>query len=329
MLSTRSALNKRPEGTLPSVPSHSSFPNRSSAFPHGFSPVLRGLVCMAWLFLGSALFSSELDQALSLYKEKRFGEAQPIFEKLDAADPNNPRLVFYLGALALRRGDFEESAKLLERASQLDPQSGHYQNELGDAYGLWAQRAPLFSKLGLAKKCLAAYERAVELEPDNIEYRLSLMTYYVEAPRFAGGNMDKAFEIARDVQRRDSFQGGLTLAGLYTSQKKWTQAFAEIDALQKKFPDKTEVDYQVGRIAAASGQQLDRGKNALKRYLTTTPQRGQPSLANAHFRLGEIAEKYRDIKGAADAYRQAIRLDPSLYLARRALEKIEKDASGG
>ncbi|HRE83937.1 MAG TPA: tetratricopeptide repeat protein [Opitutaceae bacterium] len=301
----------------------------SSALHNAFTPVLRVLACLASFFLGPALFASEFDQALFLYKEKRFGEAQPIFEKLDAADPNNPRLVFYLGALALRRGDFEESAKMLERASQLDPRSGHYQNELGDAYGLWAQRAPLLSKLGLAKKCLAAYERAVELDPDNIEYRLSLMTYYVEAPRFAGGNMDKAFEIARDVQRRDSFQGGLTLAGLYCSQKKWAQAFAEIDTLQKKFPDKAEVDYQIGRIAAASGQQLDRGKNALQRYLTTTPQRGQPSLANAHFRLGEIAEKYRDVKGAADAYRQAIRLDPSLYLARRALEKIEKDAGGG
>ena len=48
--------------------------------------------------------NGDFEKAVELYRAKNYGDAQPIFEKIAAGDPQNARAVFYLGALALRRG---------------------------------------------------------------------------------------------------------------------------------------------------------------------------------------------------------------------------------
>ncbi|MEK7240720.1 MAG: hypothetical protein AAB224_09035 [Gemmatimonadota bacterium] len=45
------------------------------------------------------------------------------------------------------------------------------------------------------------------------------------------------------------------------------EAFAVVDAYQQRRPADPVALYQVGRLAAVSGQQLDRGEVALKKYL--------------------------------------------------------------
>lgn len=276
--------------------------------------------------LGAAMLSAQNDdfeKAVERYRTKNYGDAQPIFEKIVADDPQNARAVFYLGALALRRDDLPEAVKQLELAAHLDPTSGRYQNELGNAYGMSAQHASLLSKLGLAKKCLAAYQRAVALEPDNISYRLSVMNYYVQAPRLAGGGIEKAYAAAEEVRARDPRQGGLAVVMLHIGQKRWPQAFAEMDILQRTHSDDLELAYTLARLSAVSAQQLDRGEKALLSYLSQPPKRGLPNHAQAHALLGEIREKAGDPEGAKSAYRAAVSLDAHFAAARQALERLE------
>lgn len=281
-------------------------------------------IAFAWIGFSIVRgYGGDFETAVAHYRDRRFGEAQPLFEKIAASAPTNAQVVFYLGALALRRGDFAESVKQLERATQLDPSSGHYQNELGDAYGVSAQKGGMLSKLGFAKKCLAAYERAVALEPDNLEYRLSVINYYVQAPGFAGGSMKKAYAIAEELRKRDPLVGGLTIAGLYGSEKKWPQAFDIVDALRKAYPERRELLYQIGRLAAISGHQLERGRDALDEYLKIPPAPGQPTPLQAQLRLGALHEKRGDTGSARAAYRAALEIDENSSTAREALERLK------
>jgi predicted TPR repeat methyltransferase len=74
-----------------------------------------------------------------------------------------------------------------------------------------------------------------------------------------------------------------------------------------------------------SGQQLDRGEKCLRTYLAM-PVREElenPSLAAAHFRLGNILEKKGDPNAARAAYETSLKIDPKQKLAREALAKMK------
>src|SRR5687767_11459055 len=147
-----------------------------------------------------------------------------------------------------------------------------------------------------------------------------------------GGSMDKAAEQVAEIRKRNAYRGGFLAAQLASRRKDWTAVTREYEQLVAQFPDSVSphaglanfhgsskrweeafraIDrwiaaqpssmvpqYAMGRWAAESGQYLERGEQALKRYLAShTPKPGEPPLANAHWRLGTIHEK----RGQRDA----------------------------
>jgi tetratricopeptide (TPR) repeat protein len=260
--------------------------------------------------------------AVALYGQKRPLEAQQAFETLARANPDNGDIQFYLGRLALQRDDQEKAVGYLERAASLAPANSHVHLKLGDAYGISAQKAGLFSQLGWARKCKAEYEKAVELDPGNIDARWSLMEFYRQAPGIAGGGTDKALAQALEIKKLDVARGGIAVATVYAADGKFSLAFAEFDAALKLRPDDYAALYQFGRLAALSGQELDRGLAALQQCLALPLPEGQPGPAPVHWRRGNILEKKGDKPGARAAYTEALRLDPKFSQAADALKKL-------
>ena len=278
---------------------------------------------LALLSLGSAaLDSGAFKIAVDLYSQRKTGEAQQAFEALARADGNNADVQFYLGRLALQRDDYEQAATYLEKAVSLSPNDSRFHHRLGDAYGRAAQKASLFSQIGWAKKCRVAYEKAVELDPKNVDAHLSLMVFYQQAPGFVGGGMDKAHLEADIIRKLDANRGRQAVAGLYVSEKKYAEAFAEYEAVLQQTPGDYGALFQVGRLAAVTGERLDRGLAALRECLAQTPPENQPGHAAAQWRLGNILEKQNDKAGARAAYEAALKVDPKFPQAIEALKKL-------
>jgi tetratricopeptide (TPR) repeat protein len=109
------------------------------------------------------------------------------------------------------------------------------------------------------------------------------------------------------------------------------EAFAVVDAYQKRRPADPIGWFQVGRVAAATGQQLDRGEEALRKFIAATPPPSPtisgpptvPTLATAHVRLGNIAERRGNKAAARAEYQRALALDPRSNLAKRSLEAVK------
>src|SRR5437868_4555876 len=102
-----------------------------------------------------------LDAARTLFKTSgKSAEAQAAFEKIAAADPSCAEAQRALAELAMRRGDADAAVPFAEKAVALAPNSDDNQTTLGDACGSAAQKASIFRQPGLARKCLAAYQRA-------------------------------------------------------------------------------------------------------------------------------------------------------------------------
>lgn len=282
-------------------------------------PMLRTLLLIALSALPAFAADAALrDQVADLFKQRQWTEAQALLEKVTAAEPDNAEAWYSLGQVFLARNDAEKAVPALEKATQLDPAKSDYFLQLGHAYGISAQKAGLFAKLGFAKKCKAAYDKAVQLDPANINARWSLMEYCRQAPGIIGGGMDQAYVQAEAIKQLDARRGRSAYARLYTADKKYAEAFALYDEVLWEKPDDGDALYNVGRLAAQSGEQLERGLAALRKLLT---QQGGNN-ARTQTWLGAILEKQGDKPGAKAAYEAAVALDPKFTQALEALRKL-------
>ncbi len=260
----------------------------------------------------------------------------------------------------VRRGQFPAAIALLEKCVAAQPGSSSYHHWLGRAIGLQAAQSGMTAGLASVGKIKGYLEKAIALDPANVEARQDLVILYRAVPGFLGGSATKADEQLAEIRRRDpslasQIEGDLLagekkpaeaeaayyksaqanrsrpmphvrLALLHQRAKDWDKAFLALDRALKidgKFPAAL---YQVGRTAAFSGQQLERGEAALRLYLTM-PVRGDlenPPLSGAHFRLGNILEKKRNPMGARAEYETALQLDPKNKEARAALEQLKR-----
>lgn len=297
-----------------------------------------------------------LTSGIQLFEARRYEEARKLFEPYVAKNPKDAEAVLYLGKTWFALRDYEKAAERLEQASALAPANSDAQLWLGRAYARMAVAASLFSKPGLAKKAKGAFDRAVVLDPNNLDARSDLFQYYLQAPGFMGGSVDQAREQAAEIRKRDGIRGVLAsvsmrlhekdaagaerelaeaiqkspaeprlrlgLANLYQSQEKWDAAFDAAEAVLKTDPDNWDALYSIGRAGALSGQRLDRAEECLKRYLGHLPDLNSPPLANAHLRLGQVYEKKGNKAAARAEYQTALKLDPNLKDAKEALAKL-------
>src|SRR6476646_6857225 len=241
----------------------------------------------------------------------------------------------------VRREQYAAAVPLLEKCVAADPGNSKCHQWLGRALGLQAAQNGIVSGAMSVRRVKAELEKAIELERLNLEARQDLAIMYRAAPSFLGGSNAKAAEQVAFIRRHDpalasQLDGDFLFADkkwdaalpayqesarlhprpmiqvrislVYQNKEDWTQAFAALDralALDPAFPFAL---YQVGRTAALSGLQLDRGEKCLRTYIEM-PVRDElenPSLAAAHFRLGNILEKKGDRDGARKEYETAL-----------------------
>jgi Tfp pilus assembly protein PilF len=261
------------------------------------------------------------------------------------------------GRAALMRNDAETAANLLEKAVAQTPNSAEAHYLLGSAYGTQAEKASIFRAPGLAKKTKAEFERAVQLDPNHYEARMGLIQYYIVAPGFMGGDEKKAFEEANEIKRRDALMGHRAFAFIYGHQKKPELARKEfLDAIKEQpnspkahyylgisllqadknymgaaeeFEMAVKIDpsfmpawFQIGHMAALSGASLQRGEEALQKYLAYTPKQEEPPLYRAHYWLGSVYEKQGKKAEARQSYSTSLRINPRQADVAEALKKI-------
>jgi tetratricopeptide (TPR) repeat protein len=266
--------------------------------------------------------------ARELFEANRFPEAQHAFEGLLATDPGSAEVRYYVGALALERGDTDTAVRELERSVELAPDIARWHLALGDAYGRSAEKAWMINAFRLARRCLAEYRRAVTLDPGSVDVHERLFEYYSRAPSILGGGSDKAAGEAATIERLDPRRARQAYAAVYLADGKYELALAELDQVLKSAPDDYASLFQVGHLAAISGQYPDRGLASLRHCLGLAPPPGAPSHSAAQWRMGNILERKGDAAGAREAYEAALKLDPTFTPASEALRSLNLAPTG-
>ncbi len=308
------------------------------------------------LFTGAAA-GVDLSEGSSLLEAGKFAEAQAYFQGLLKEHSTYDSLHYYLGMVFFAQADYKKAVKSLERALKLNDESSEYNYWLGNAAVQRTMEVGILKKMGYAKKARKSWERAVELDPDNLDARMCLVQFYGGAPGIIGGGDDKAMEQAVEIMRRDSSAGILCYGMIYASNgeyekaaeeyqaylqavpedsmvkfsmgimyhdaEDWEKAYEVFEALVVEHPAWNAAWYQVGRTGALSGLRLERAEEALRHYLDNPPGPGEPSHAAAHYRLGNVYEKAERFADARREYEKSLELAPDSKDTKEALKRCK------
>jgi tetratricopeptide (TPR) repeat protein len=111
------------------------------------------------------------------------------------------------GQAAINRNDPQGALTVLQRAAAEDPNNAKVHYLLGVAYGDLAQKARAFHRMSLARHTRDEFERAVELDPNDLDARWALVQYYELAPGYLGGSEERARQQAEEISKRDASFG--------------------------------------------------------------------------------------------------------------------------
>ena len=223
---------------------------------------------------------------------------------------------------ALDRGDPAAAVSIAEQVLSRDADNVPAWIILGHGLSEEIDQAGILRKAALAKRCLAAYLKAVSLQPRNVEAHTSLVEFYRRAPTVVGGSRDKAYAEAKLLLGIDAGQGYSLLTSLQAEEGKFDEAFATCEDLQRLEPDTYRALFRLGETCAASERQLIRGLTAMKKAIVLTPGTDDPDLEDGFVVLGRLLEKSGARAAAVAAYERAIQLNPKLQEARERLKRL-------
>ena len=216
---------------------------------------MRGLVLSVFALAVSAGFASaktpEWDAAHELYQRTEYAQSLSVLDRIPNKDADTLQLI---GQCHLMQGDYKRAGDAFEKALALAPQSSELHRLMGSVYGRRAETGSMLTAPGNAKKAHQYFERAVELDPNNREAAANLFEYYLEAPGFLGGGLDKAENLAKRIVTLDMPAGHHALAQVERKQKRYDAAEEQLKRAIELAP------HQVGRLIDLAKFLADRGR---------------------------------------------------------------------
>jgi tetratricopeptide (TPR) repeat protein len=151
-------------------------------------------------------------------------------------------------------GEYKKGTEVLEKAAALAPENPRILYWLGRTYARRAETANPFSAPGWASKARQALERSVALDPSNKDATGDLLDYYLDAPGFLGGGMQKAEALAKLIGETDPAEEHYA-RGLIEDRRK------EYDRAEQQFRRAAELaPKQVGRLVDLAKYLAKRGQ---------------------------------------------------------------------
>lgn len=199
------------------------------------------------LFFFGTSFANDLEQAVELMEEGWWDDAELQLESLLAEHPNDAGVCHQLAELYVwRMGngedvDWGKAQKYAKKAIDLNGSEASYYITLASCLGIQAREGNKLRAPGRAKDARKACEKAVELNPDDIDARWWLIDFHINAPGFAGGDKSEAGKHAAEIARIDKMQGHHAMARAYEfADKDIGKAEAELQKAVDEQPGESE-----------------------------------------------------------------------------------------
>jgi tetratricopeptide (TPR) repeat protein len=252
--------------------------------------------------------------------------------------------------------DWDNAVRTGERAVSLRPDNANYHLWLAREYGEKAADSNPLKAAGIARKAKNEFERAVRLDPTNVQGRADLSEYYVEAPAIMGGGLDKAREQAMVMEKYDAAMAHWILGKIAEKEKRWDEAEREyragvavannpseywlhvasldrklgrLDDMQRNVRTAigqqnkpAETYYNAASVLYEGGRDFSTAVQYLKQYLASGQLVEDAPAFRAHYLLGRIYQGMGNRSAAAAEYQTALSMASGFAPAREALEQV-------
>lgn len=296
------------------------------------------------------------NEAVVFLSQGRIDEATRVLSSQVATDSHDA-LAHLLLCRAFYSVELENAAiPECEAAVGNAPSSSNNYLWLGRAYGLKASRANPIAAFRIAKKVVAAFERAVQLDPANAPALSDLGEYYVGAPAIVGGGLDKAQQLStrimpvsptrahrllaliaekkgdlataeaefkNAVEAQPSPQSYVDLASFYQRQKKSEQCLAAIQSAIHLDHAKDAALVDAASILTDAKLNSKLAQQLLLDYLASAAKSEGAPAAKVHVQLGDLLLKNGDKTSAAHEYEAALSLASAYAPAQKALRALK------
>ena len=239
-----------------------------------------------------------------------------------------------------------------------NPSSAEAYYWLGAVNGRMAQTSSIFSKLGYAKAVRSAFARAAELDPKQIEARMGLIQFHLQAPGLAGGDEDLVPALVQQIAAIDigagyraqaivkqinddsagaqmlyrkalahnpaDFDALTTMVSLLSTEKRIAEAEALVLAALAKDPSNVKIQYQKAKCAALGGTDPAGGLIIVDAVLAAKPAIEGISIAGVHWRRGQILARLGRKAEAIQALERSQALDASIKEVKAELALLRK-----
>ena len=300
-------------------------------------------------------FSQSIADGVKSYETRDFEKAKALFKSVSSKSDSYSTAQYYLGRIAFDLNEYDEAVDFFDEAIETDETNAIYYTWLANAYGRLAQNSNKIRQGFIAPKIKSNYEKAIELDPKNMEALWGLVEYYTQAPAMMGGSWDKAEATADQMKKVDMAEGyrayvtiylrkseleladqtfvklaeydpryEMSLGTFYQNYALYDKAFQVFEKIYLSDSTNLGALYQIGKTSALSGLNSERGIEALKAYLQSPVIEGNPSHAGAKFRIGMIYEKMGNTKDAIKFYETSLSEDPAMEEAATALKRIKQ-----
>lgn len=312
------------------------------------------IVVFSFVLLALSALASATPTATDLLSAGRVDDAVRSLNQQVQSNPGDAQAYHLLSRAYFHMKKWDQAISYGEKAVQLNPNNSNYYMWLGRAYGEKADEASFLSAAGLAKKIRANFEKAVELDGNNVAARTDLAEFYIEAPGFMGGGTDRAAEQAQKIAPLDAAKAHwvnariaekkkdaataereyfaaitaspmadnwLSLASFYRRQNRLADMENAVNKAMSADMKQSNSLFDAATLLLRAGRNLPGAAEYVRKYLSLTTQNEEAPAFEAHYVLGEILEKQGDRSAAVEQYRASLALAGDYKPAREALKR--------
>ena len=167
-------------------------------------------------------------------------KAEEQFNTARQIEPDSEDVILNLSRVYTENGNLDQAAKVIESVPEND-RTGRMEFTLGATY----------DQLKRTKDAIAAYQRAADLQPDDVPTLTALGQAQMNDDQY-----DAALKTFRSLAQADSEDAGplVKIAEIERRQGKYEDALATIREARKKEPENLEAGYQEGMLLDILGR---------------------------------------------------------------------------
>jgi Flp pilus assembly protein TadD len=234
--------------------------------------------------------------AVQHHQAGRFADAETLYRRILAAEPNHADALHLLGVIAYQTKQYQSAVELIGRATALNPNYAEAYSNLGLA----------LQETGRLDEAIAAFGKSIALKPGFAKAYSNLGNAFRDK-----GQLDQAVaEYRRAIELAPDYAEAYSNLGLALyDQGQFDQAVASCRravALNAGLP---EAQNNLALALRDQGQ-LDESIAACRRAIEL-----RPNYAGAYSNLGLALHNQGQFDQALGAFRQAIALNPNLSVA--------------